>query len=435
MTKQIPQGYKQTKVGIIPEDWDVVKFSALINDFRGGAPLKPSDFTNAGIKVLSKGGIVPGGVLRISRHNQQYCSIDYYEKYKNNSIDNTYVIVVLRDLVPSGPSIGLMVKYYSSEKYLLAQGVYGIRYDLAKICENYMIQLSNSDWYRKLMNEIMVGSTQVHITNTEFLKQVMPLPQLKEQEKIAEILSTWDDAITKQEQLIEQKQVFKKGIMQQIFTQKIRFKDDNGKDYPAWKEHKLTKIAKTSIGLVTTMTTSYVENNGTPLIRNSDILPNNIKDNLIQLSNQFANQYNNRKLKYLDIVMVHTGDVGVSAVINKALDGCHGFATLNTRVNQEILNPFFLSFYFNSSSYISYAIKMSTGDGRCNFNLKDFDNSIIPTPVLDEQTKISDFLTQIDDEMTKQTEILDQLKLQKQSLMQKLLTGQVRVFTYSKEMA
>lgn len=261
---------------------------------------------------------------------------------------------------------------------------------------------------------------------------IVALPPPKEQEKIAEILSTWDEAIDKQDQLIEQKQAFKKGIIQQVFSQKLRFKDDNGNNYPSWKKYKLTKVAKTSIGLVTTMTTSYVENNGTPLIRNSDILPNKIKDDLIQLSNLFANQYNSRKLRHLDVVTVHTGDVGISAVINEKLDGCHGFATLNTRVDQEILNPFYLSCYFNSSSYISYAIKMSTGDGRCNFNLKDFDNSIIPTPTLNEQARIVDFLSAIDDEITKQTEILDQLKLQKQSLMQKLLTGQVRVINKGK---
>lgn len=415
MTKQIPNGYKQTKVGIIPEDWEVVKIKDATSyvDYRGKTPTK----TDGGIFLVTARNIKHGFIdYQIS---SEFIAESEYHEIMRRGMPKIGDIIITTE-APLGN-----IAQIDNESIALAQRVIKLR-GKKNVKNDFLKHYLLSNTFQSYLHRMAIGTTVLGIQGKELHNMLISLPPVTEQEKIADILSTWDDAITKQEQLIEQKRVFKKGIMQQIFSQKIRFKDDNGNDYPAWKEHKLTKIAKTSIGLVTTMTTSYVENNGTPLIRNSDILPNNIKDNLIQLSNQFANQYNNRKLKYLDIVMVHTGDVGVSAVINKALDGCHGFATLNTRVNQETLNPFFLSFYFNSSSYISYAIKMSTGDGRCNFNLKDFDNSIIPTPVLDEQTKISDFLTQIDDEMTKQTEILDQLKLQKQSLMQKLLTGQVR---------
>ena len=63
--KAIPAGYKQTEVGVIPEDWGVFEIQDLIYDLRGGAPFKPSDFTKQGVKVLPKGGVVRGGILKI----------------------------------------------------------------------------------------------------------------------------------------------------------------------------------------------------------------------------------------------------------------------------------------------------------------------------------------------------------------------------------
>ena len=415
MTKQIPQGYKQTKVGVIPESWKVVKLGDIATIQRGASPRPIADS-----KWFSETSKI--GWVRISDVSRAKKFLNFTEQYvSDDGVKNSRYIEIGNIIMSICATIGKPI--YTNIPVCIHDGfIVFTNLTSNKFFMYYYLQLNENKWYRYGQ-----PGSQINL-NTEIVNnETIALPPLKEQEKIADILTTWDNAITKQEQLIEQKRVFKKGIMQQIFSQKIRFKDDNDNDYPFWQKYKLTKVAKTSIGLVTTMTTNYVKNDGTPLIRNSDISPNKIKDNLIQLSTQFANQYSNRKLRYLDIVTIHTGEVGISAVIDKKLDGCHGFATLNTKVDQNIVNPFFLSCYFNSCFYISYAIKMSTGDGRCNFNLKDFDNSIIPTPILEEQNKIVNFLTNIDDEITKQIDVLDQLKLQKQSLMQKLLIGQVRV--------
>jgi hypothetical protein len=58
---RLKPGYKHTDLGLIPEDWGVEQIGGVIRDFRGGAPLRPSDFTDAGVKVLPKGGVVKGG--------------------------------------------------------------------------------------------------------------------------------------------------------------------------------------------------------------------------------------------------------------------------------------------------------------------------------------------------------------------------------------
>jgi type I restriction enzyme S subunit len=216
------KGYQTSELGDIPEDWMVVEINDLITDLRGGAPFKPSDFIKEGIKVLPKGGVTRGGILKISEGNQQFCSQNFVNKYSRNTIDERYTIVVLRDLVPSGPSIGLMVKIPNPEQFILAQGVYGFITN-SKHTSDYIIQYSNTKAYRRAANEIMVGSTQVHITNGAFKSLKIPLPTIeKEQTAIATILSDMDTEIQALEQQLEKTQQIKQGMMQQLLTGKIR---------------------------------------------------------------------------------------------------------------------------------------------------------------------------------------------------------------------
>jgi hypothetical protein len=68
------KGYKQTEVGVIPEDWCLQPIGQVVNEFRGGAPLKPSDFKSSGVKVLPKGGVGYGGQLKIREKDLQFCA-------------------------------------------------------------------------------------------------------------------------------------------------------------------------------------------------------------------------------------------------------------------------------------------------------------------------------------------------------------------------
>ena len=119
-----------------------------------------------------------------------------------------------------------------------------------------------------------------------------------------------------------------------------------------WEERKLTELATTYIGLVTTMTKNYTES-GTLLIRNSDIKEGKFDlNNPIYLKEDFAEQNKTRRMRNGDVVTVHTGDIGTSAVITEDLEGTIGFATITTRPSKE-LDSNFLSWYFNSNIHKS----------------------------------------------------------------------------------
>ena len=188
-----------------------------------------------------------------------------------------------------------------------------------------------------------------------------------------------------------------------------------------WEQCKLIDIAKTFIGLVTTMTENY-RDSGTLLIRNSDIKEGQFvfSENPIYLDEEFAEKNKNRRLQIGDVVTVHTGDIGTSAVIGEKEAGAIGFATINTRTDKSILNPYFLATYFNTEKHKCYAKSVSTGDGRSNYNIKDFKKLVISIPTLDEQKRISVLIKNIDTIITLHQRKLEKLKLAKKALLQKL---------------
>ncbi len=205
----------------IPESWNLSLVSDFIYDIKGGSPLTPNDFTENGFPVLHKGDIKPNDVLDIGKTNP-FCDPKFAEDHTSSIIDNSFLVVTLRDLVPSGPTIGLIA--HSNGDYLLAQGAYGFHFDKKKIDSKYLVQLSNTEFYRKYMKSIFVGSTQIHIRTPEFLKVKLPLPPLVEQQKISSIISNIDSQIQKQQECKSKLEKLKKGLMQKLLTGQIRVK-------------------------------------------------------------------------------------------------------------------------------------------------------------------------------------------------------------------
>lgn len=161
----------------------------------------------------------------------------------------------------------------------------------------------------------------------------------------------------------------------------------------SWEQRNVTKLGKIFIGLVTTMTSHYTDS-GCLLIRNSDIKDNRFEfdEDPIYLEESFANKNKSRMHQIGDVITVHTGDVGTSAVITEKEDKTLGFATIVTRPYKNIVNSNYLSCFFNTEKHKKFAVAISTGDGRTNYNLGDFVELNVPITSLNEQIKISNFV-------------------------------------------
>lgn len=169
----------------------------------------------------------------------------------------------------------------------------------------------------------------------------------------------------------------------------------------AWEQRNITELGKIFIGLVTTMTRHYTSK-GTLLIRNSDIKDNRFEfgSNPIFLEKRFAEVNASRMHELGDVITVHTGDVGTSAVISKNEYKSIGFATIVTRPYQDKIHSDYLSAFLNTDKHKKFAVQISTGDGRTNYNLGDYYNLNVPVPSLGEQDKISEFVKQINNLIT-----------------------------------
>ena len=176
---------------------------------------------------------------------------------------------------------------------------------------------------------------------------------------------------------------------------------------PDGVEYKQIKdIAWTGIGLATSVT-KYKRDKGVVLIHNSDIKQNKIElKNREFLDEAFVKKNKNKVHQLHDIITVHTGDVGTSAVIEEAYVGSIGFTTIITRINDfNEVSPYYLSHYLNSHLFKAEVNRKSISD-RNNLNQKDFEAITIAVPPLEVQREIVHILDYF---MLLTTELTDKL--------------------------
>ena len=188
-----------------------------------------------------------------------------------------------------------------------------------------------------------------------------------------------------------------------------------------WEQRKVTELGDIYIGLVTTMTAHYTDH-GTLLIRNSDIKDGNFEFDTepIFLDDKCAEANKSRMHNVGDVITVHTGDVGTSAVITENEANSIGFATIVTRPNNEILDSYYLSVFLNTDKHKNWAVQMSTGDGRTNYNLREYTELIVPIPVINEQKKIAEYIMALNNLITLHQRKCDELVKIKKYMLQNM---------------
>ena len=148
--------------------------------------------------------------------------------------------------------------------------------------------------------------------------------------------------------------------------------------------------------------TAHYTDEGILLIRNSDIKDGRFEfgEKPIFLEKSFAMANESRMHQIGDVITVHTGDVGTSAVISENEDKSIGFATIVTRPNKTIIDPSYLCTFLNAERHKKWAVAISTGDGRTNYNLGDYFELVVPVPSIKEQKQIAMFIENLNNLIT-----------------------------------
>lgn len=166
----------------------------IIEKLTGGASIAPDDYVESGCRTIPKGAVNNSGVADMS--GCKNVSEEFFVKNISSKTSTGELVTSLRDLVPTAPNMGRIVRICGkSEDFLMPQGVYSIVVK-DNISEDFLITYSNSPEYRKIIMAEKNGSTQVHIRNGEFLNIDIPLPSFEEQKKVGEYFRNIDHLIT-----------------------------------------------------------------------------------------------------------------------------------------------------------------------------------------------------------------------------------------------
>lgn len=248
----------------------------------------------------------------------------------------------------------------------------------------YLAYFFHSQHFFNQKRKLAHGTKVMEVTPDTLKSIQLPVPPLEVQREIVRILDNFTFLTTElaAELAARQKQYeYYRNLLFLSLKAEYRF---------------IPEFAKTYIGLVTTMTQHYVKE-GVKLLFNSSVKENHFDfPKMVYLDNEFAEKNSSRMHKLGDIITVHTGDVGTSAIIDETLEGSLGFATIVTRIyNQEDVLPKYVSYYLNSNENKNNIYKLIKGD-RNNLNLKDFNKLRVPIPSLEQQQRIVDILDRFD---------------------------------------
>ncbi|MGO4051788.1 restriction endonuclease subunit S [Staphylococcus pseudintermedius] len=268
------------------------------------------------------------------------------------------------------------------------------------------------------------GKTVVHLYNNDLKKLKVNLPiQFEEQKKIGDFFSKLDRQIELEEQKLVLLEEQKKGYMQKIFSQELRFKDDNGNDYPEWEEKKLSDLGSYS--------KSYsfsrdVEGEGkVHHIHYGDIhskLPSKISD--INLLPTIKESKDFEFLQKGDIIFADASedykDLGKAIMVD--IDEDNIIAGLHTHVfrpNLQVVSEF-LMYYTKTLNYFKFIKRQGTGISVLGISKKNLSNFILGLPEYKEQQKIGDFFSKLDQQIELQGQKIENLKQRKKGLLQKV---------------
>lgn len=412
---QVPEGYKKTKVGIIPEDWEVKRLGEL-GDFFRGRGIPKSEIISEGIGCITYGEIY-------TTYNYTFRS---FKSYIDRATAKKGIEIKKNDILftssgETSEEIGKCVAYLGNEEAYAGGDIVIFRpHDtgnngLDSEVFGYMLNhdITNHQKYR-----LGQGHSIVHIYAGNLKTILVPYLPKKEQQKIAQILSTWDKAIELKEKLIEEKRDQKKGLMQKLLTGQVRLPGFDGE----WEEVRLGEIKEVVTGTTPrTKVKEYYEGGNYPWITPTDIT----EKKYISESERYLTNEGLKVGRYVpagSLLVTCIASIGKNAILTT--DG-----SCNQQINAILPNADYSNefLYYLISYRVNYLKSFAGASATQIINKSIFEGLKFTIPPLQEQKAIANILSTADKEIDLLSQELDQLKIQKKGLMQLLLTGIVRV--------
>ena len=387
---------------MVPKGWEVLHLkdvASKIQDGNYGADYpKADEFVASGIPFLTSKVI--GGIGTINPDK-----FDYIKEEKHQSLKKAQIVAGDILFTNRGANVGTIAIV---PDYIATANI-GPQLTLVRcndcILKEYLFQFLRGSFFQKQIQQRDSGSAMnfFGIKDTERFKVLVP--SLSEQKRIAQILSTWDKAISVTEKLLANSQQQKKALMQQLLTGKKRLPDENGVRLNGkWEKKLLSDVA--DVYQPKTISQSMMSDSGYPVYGANGVIG-------------FYQEFNHETEQ---IAVTCRGSTCGIVNWTQAKSWITGNAMVINTDNYSYVSKKFL-FYTLNGSDLKYLISGS-GQPQITGNIK---THIINLPCIEEQQKIATVLSAADAEIYTLEKKLACLRDEKKALMQQLLTGKRRV--------
>ena len=287
---------------------------------------------------------------------------------------------------------------------------------------DYLTQYFDSMKWNKSVSEISAEGARNHgllniPTEAFFQTKHYLAPSLPEQQKIAEFLSNVDSIITAETKILNTLQKKKKALMQKLFTQQLRFKSDDGKDFPAWEEKKLGEISSSPKYGLNASGIDYDGEHKYLRITDIDEVTHTFSPEEITTPSEFSDDY---LLEENDIVFARTGASTGKTYLYNPNDGDLYFAGFLIKFHIKDANARFVFYQTCTHEYEKWVHIMSTRSGQPGINSEEYSTLKIKLPCIEEQQKIADCLSSLDSLIQNQQNIVTTWQQRKKALLQQM---------------
>ena len=403
-------GYKKTKVGWIPEEWQCGNFSDIASVVMGQSPDgKSYNKSKQGMPLIN------GPTEFTKRHPAK-------KQWTTNPIKVCASGDIL--LCVRGSSTGRL--NIADDIYCIGRGIAAVREKKSRSC-SFFIEHTLSNITKRILR-LSSGSTFPNIDKKNLSNISIAIPTFQEQEKIAEILSTWDETIEQTRKLIEAKKRRKNALMQQLLTGRKRLPGFNEQ----WKQLQLGELASVIFSNVD----KKVANDEIPvrLCNYLDVYYNDRITRDMHLMNATARNVEIAKYRLAknDVIITKDSETAVDIAVpcyvaEEIEDIVCGYHLAIIRPRPEKLYGPFLSYLLMTDQVHYQFVRIANGVTRFGLTNGSVKRIKIRIPPVVEQRHIAEILFMAYEEIETLETKLSALEKQKRGLMQKLLTGEVRV--------
>lgn len=421
-TSSVQAGYKQTEVGVIPEDWEAEDIKQL-TDVRDGTHDSPK-YADNGVFFITSKNLING---RINFNNAPLISeSDAIEIDKRSKVHEGDILISMIGTVGNAALVNFVPNFCIKNVAL-------IKPYKSKVSSDYLIQLYRSKKYGEYIENKLDGGIQKFISLGVLRSTKIPLPPTKaEQEAIAGALSDADAWIESLEQLIAKKRRIKEGASQALLTGKQRLPGFTGD----WEVKTVGEvILKSFCGPSPTCEEVNIQGNDEWGVLKTTAIT--WKDGWSwKKHKKLPTQYwgkTNIEIKYGDVLVTKAGPrhrVGVAAWVD--FTPGHIIPSgkmICLRPKTGIILPMLLASGIASEDAQSFLDQRTTGmaESQLNYENKDLLDTPIQVPTKAEQTAIGEILSEMDAELDALAGKLSKARQIKQGMMQELLTGKTRL--------